>query len=326
LRYTSHGSKSCHISKIIYARTTTVLRYIASRFVAALVVVFVASSLVFFLIRLSGDPVQVLLTETSGEAEAQKLRESFGLDRPLYVQYFSFLFNAARGDFGTSFRYKEPALELVLERLPATLELTLGALLLSVIVAIPLGIVAAVKRGSAIDWFASLTAVGGQSTPIFLLGILLIVVFSVHLRWLPSSGREKPILPMVTLAAYSLPLTTRILRSSLLDVLGQDYIRTARSKGLSERTILYRHSLRNAMIPVVTVVGLRMGMLIGGAVITEKVFGYPGVGRLALQALAYRDFPVIQAFIAVVVLMVTMLNLIVDILYGRLDPRVRVRG
>ena len=190
--------------------------------------------------------------------------------------------------------------------------------------AVPLGVAAAIRRGSIIDWLASLLSVVGQSAPIFLVGILLILVFAVNLRWLPSSGRETPILPMVCLAAYSLPLTTRILRSSMLEALGQDYIRTARAKGLAETVVIYVHALRNALIPAVTVIGMRMGFLIGGAVITEKVFGFPGVGRLALQALSYRDFPVIQAFIAVIALLVTGLNLAIDLLYAWLDPRIRV--
>jgi peptide/nickel transport system permease protein len=303
-----------------------VLRYIVSRAISALLVVLVAASLVFFLIRLSGDPVQMMLGEASGVEQARALRHSLGLDKPLAVQYLTFLGNAVRGNFGRSFRYDQPALSLVLERLPATVELALGSLLLSILVAVPLGIMAAVRRGSFIDWLASILAVAGQSTPIFLLGILLILVFAVNLRWLPSSGRENPILPMVSLAAYSLPLTTRILRSAMLDALGRDYIRTARAKGLTEHVVIYVHALRNALIPLVTVIGMRMGFLIGGAVITEKVFAYPGVGRLALQALAYRDFPVIQAFIAVIALLVTGLNLLVDVLYGWLDPRIRVQA
>jgi peptide/nickel transport system permease protein len=303
-----------------------VLPYLASRMMSALLVVLVAASLVFFLIRLSGDPVQMMLGETSGVEQAQALRHSLGLDKPLAAQYLSFLGDAMRGDFGTSFRYDQPALSLVLERLPATLELSLGALLLSILVALPLGIAAAVRRGSYIDWLASLLAVAGQSTPIFLLGLLLILIFAVNLHWLPSSGRDRPILPMVSLAAYSLPLTMRILRSSMLDALNRDYIRTARAKGLTEHVVIYIHALRNALIPVVTVIGMRMGFLIGGAVITEKVFAYPGVGRLALQALSYRDFPVIQAFIAVIALLVAGLNLLVDLLYGWLDPRIRVRA
>jgi ABC-type dipeptide/oligopeptide/nickel transport system permease component len=302
-----------------------VLSYLSSRVIGALLVVLVSASLVFFLIRLSGDPVQMMLGETSGVEQAQALRHSLGLDKPLAAQYVTFLSNAVRGDFGRSFRYDQPALSLVLERLPATLELTLGALLLSILVAVPLGIAAAVRRGSLIDWLASILAVAGQSTPIFLLGLLLILIFAVNLHWLPSSGREKPILPMVSLAAYSLPLTMRILRSSMLDALNRDYIRTARAKGLTEKVVIYVHALRNALIPVVTVIGMRMGFLIGGAVITEKVFGYPGVGRLALQALSYRDFPVIQAFIAVIALLVAGLNLFVDILYSWLDPRIRVK-
>jgi peptide/nickel transport system permease protein len=303
-----------------------VWRYLVSRVVSALLVVLVAASLVFFLIRLSGDPVQMMLRETSSEQQAQALRHSLGLDKSLGAQYLAFLGNALRGDFGTSFRYDQPALSLVLERLPATLELALGSLLISILIAVPLGVAAAVRRGSIIDWLASLLAVVGQSAPIFLVGILLILVFAVNLRWLPSSGRETPILPMVCLAAYSLPLTMRILRSSMLDALGQDYIRTARAKGLAETVVIYVHALRNALIPAVTVIGMRMGFLIGGAVITEKVFGFPGVGRLALQALSYRDFPVIQAFIAVIALLVTSLNLAIDLLYAWLDPRIRVDG
>lgn len=220
-----------------------------------------------------------------------------------------------------------PALPLVLERLPATVELAAAALAVAVAVSVPLGIVAAVRRGSALDQASLVLSLVGQAFPVFFLGIVLIIVFAEDLRWLPASGRGTAahlVLPAVTLAAFSIAIITRLLRASLLEVLSSDFIRTARGKGLAERVLLLRHALKNAALPVVTVIGLQTGALLGGAVITEEVFAYPGMGRLAIQAIANRDFAVVQAFVVLMAVVITGVNLLVDLLYVWLDPRVRI--
>lgn len=285
------------------------------------------SVIAFLLTHLSGDPAALLLPPSATLADIAVFREQSGLDRPLLVQYLDFLGHAARGDFGRSIRHGEPALQLVLERLPATVELSAAALLLALVVAVPLGVVAAVRRGSAFDQLGLLLSLVGQAFPVFWLGIVLILVFAEDLRWLPASGRgdlAHLVLPAVALAAYTVAMVARLLRSSLIDVLSADYIRTARGKGLAERAVLVGHALKNAALPVVTVIGLQVGTLLGGAVVTEEVFAYPGMGRLALQAIANRDFTVVQAFVVVMAILITAVNLLVDLLYAWLDPRVKV--
>ncbi len=285
------------------------------------------SVIAFALTHLSGDPAALLLPPSATVEDIALFRHEAGLDRPLPVQYADFLSHAVRGDFGRSIRHNEPALSLVLERLPATLELSAVALALSLAIAIPLGILAAVRRGSVFDQASLALSVVGQAFPSFWLGIVLIIVFAEDLRWLPASGRGSPahlVLPAVTLAAFSVAIITRLLRSSLIDVLSTEFIRTARGKGLPERAVLLRHAVKNAALPVVTVVGLQVGALLGGAVITEEVFAYPGMGRLAIQAIANRDFTVIQAFVVLMAVIITTTNLVVDLLYAWLDPRVRV--
>lgn len=284
------------------------------------------SVIAFLLTHLSGDPAALLLPPSATLADIAVFREQSGLDRPLLVQYLDFLSHAARGDFGRSIRHGEPALQLVLERLPATVELSAAALLLALVVAVPLGVVAAVRRGSAFDQLGLLLSLVGQAFPVFWLGIVLILVFAEDLRWLPASGRgdlAHLALPAVALAAYTVAMVARLLRSSLIDVLSADYVRTARGKGLAERAVLVGHALKNAALPVVTVIGLQVGTLLGGAVVTEEVFAYPGMGRLALQAIANRDFTVVQAFVVVMAILITTVNLLVDLLYSWLDPRVR---
>lgn len=283
------------------------------------------SIIAFALTHLSGDPAALLLPPSATLDDIAVFRHAQGLDRPLPIQYLDFLGHAVRGDFGMSIRQGEPALGLVLDRLPATLELSGAALALALVVAIPLGIAAAVRRGSAVDQVGLLLSLLGQAFPVFWLGIILIIVFAEDLRWLPASGRgdlKHLVLPTVTLALYTIAIVTRLLRSSLIDVLSADFIRTARGKGLAERAVLVGHALKNAALPVVTVVGLQAGTLLGGAVITEEVFAYPGMGRLALQAIGNRDFAVVQAFVVVMAVLITAINLGVDLLYARLDPRV----
>jgi peptide/nickel transport system permease protein len=242
------------------------------------------------------------------------------------VQYVRFLADVVAGDFGTSFRHQQPALPLVLERLPATLELALAALVLAVAVALPLGIVAALHRGRLADLLAMGFAVVGQATPYFWMGIMLILVVSVELGWLPTSGRgswRHLILPAVTLGTHFAAALARLTRTSMLEVLGQNYVTTARAKGLSECQVILTHALKNAAVPVVTLIGLQFGTLLGGAVVTETIFAWPGVGRLAVQSIFVRDYPVVQAGVFVLALSFVAINLLVDLLYGYLDPRIR---
>ena len=283
-------------------------------------------TLVFVALRLSGDPAATMLPGDATVDELAALRRTLGLDRPLYVQYVAFLGSAVRGDFGESFRHQQPAFGLVLERLPATLELAFAALLLAIVVALPLGILAAVHRGRAADVLAMGFAVVGQATPYFWMGIMLILVVSVELAWLPTSGRggwQHLILPAVTLGTHFAASLARLTRTSLLEVLGQNFVTTARAKGLAEGSVILRHALKNAAVPVVTLIGLQFGTLLGGAVVTETIFAWPGVGRLAVQSIFVRDYPVVQAGVLVLALSFVGLNLLVDLLYGALDPRIR---
>jgi peptide/nickel transport system permease protein len=251
-----------------------------------------------------------------------------GLDRPWFIQYITYASRAVRGDFGESLRYRQPAFELIAERIPATLELTFVALVLSIVIALPVGVLSATKRGSAYDQGGMVFALFGQAMPVFWLGLMLILVFGVFLRWVPVSGRgglDQLILPSITLATYSLARNTRVIRSSMLEVLGQDYVRTARAKGLAEQLVIYLHALRNALIPVVTIVGLEFGHLLGGTVIVETIFAWPGIGRLMIQAVYTKDFPLVQASVTIAALSFVSINFFVDFIYSYLDPRVRLK-
>ena len=303
-------------------------RYTAVRLIQALVVIWGVSLFVFVLTHLSGDPTSLLLPPNASQEERARFRQQMGFDRPLPVQYLDFLGRAVRGDFGNSLRHGGPAFGLVLDRVPATLTLGAFALVLSLIVAVPLGILAALRRNTVWDGLSLVLSLFGQAVPVFWLGIMLIIVFAANLRWLPASGSGTLghlVLPGLTLAAYSVAVVTRLLRSSLIEVLSADYIRTGRAKGVSERLIVVRHALKNAALPVITVVGLQVGALLGGAVITEEVFAYPGMGRLAVQAISTRDFPVIQAFVVLVAALIVSINFLVDLLYGWVDPRVQFK-
>src|SRR5688500_12307965 len=289
-------------------------------------VAFGVVTLVFAALRLSGDPAATMLPGDASVDELAALRKELGLDQPLYLQYAKFLAGAITGDFGLSLRHQQPALELVMERLPATLEVAFAALLLSVAVALPLGIVAAIYRGRLADMLAMGFAVVGQATPYFWMGIMLILVFAVELQWLPTSGRggiERLVLPAVTLGTHFMAVLARLTRTSMLEILGQNYVTTARAKGLTERAVVLVHALKNAAVPVVTLIGLQFGTLLGGAVVTETIFAWPGVGRLAVQSIFVRDYPVVQAGVLVLALTFVALNLLVDLLYGVLDPRIR---
>ena len=296
------------------------------RLVYGIIALFLLLTAVFFVTRVIRDPVAALAGEDATQAMRDAIRHSLGLDKPLWQQYFVFLGQVSHGDFGASYRIGQPAMELVLGRLPATLSLTFLSLAIALI-AIPIGVIAAARPGSVIDSVARFLAALGASMPVFWLGILLIIIFAVELRVLPSGGTEgwqSLILPALTLSFYSLPLTMRITRSSLLDVLHRDYIRTARAKGLSEWSVIIKHGLRNAMIPVITVLAVRLGTIIAGAVVLEQVFGYPGMGQLAIRSMRIGDFPVVQAFIVVIGAGILIINLLADLLYQIADPRVRV--
>jgi peptide/nickel transport system permease protein len=299
----------------------TVRKLVHTAFVALGVV-----TLVFVALRLSGDPAATMLPGDASVDELRALRQELGLDRPLALQYLRFLAAAVSGDFGSSFRHQQPALPLVLERLPATLELAFAALLLALAVALPLGIVAAIYRGRPADMLAMAFAVVGQATPYFWMGIMLILIVSVELDWLPTSGRgglAHLVLPAVTLGTHFAAALARLTRTSMLEVLGQNYVTTARAKGLSEQVVVLAHALKNAAVPVVTLIGLQFGTLLGGAVVTETIFAWPGVGRLAVQSIFARDYPVVQAGVFVLALTFVAINLLVDLLYGLLDPRIR---
>ncbi len=302
--------------------------FIAGRVLYALGVVFGVSVAVFFLVRIGGDPSALFLPPETSAAEIARFRTLMGFDRPLIVQYWDFITDALQGDFGRSLRYQQPAMQLVLERVPATLELSGAALLLSLVIAVPLAILGAVHRGSIFDRLGLLVSLFGQSFPAFWLAIMLILLFSEVWPLLPPSGRgglRNLVLPATALAAYSTAIITRLLRSSLIEVLSSDYVRTARGKGLSERAIVYGHALRNAAIPTLTVIGLQVGALLGGAVITEEIFAYPGIGRLAIQSITNRDFTVVQAFVVLTAVLIVSINLTLDLVYAALDPRLRRR-
>lgn len=306
--------------------------YIIRRILQAFLVMLGVTFLVFVIMYQAGDPVILMASPDASREEIEQLRQSLGLDRPWYVQYADFLGGAVRGDFGNSLRQGTPVFELVMQRLPATLTLAVSAFAFSVLISIPVGIISATKRNSIYDNVAMGVALVGQSLPVFFLGVLLIWIFGFVLGWLPSAGRGDPaissrlehlILPAITLGTFSLAQNARLVRSSLLEVLGLDYVKTARAKGITEFTVIISHALRNALIPVITVIGLQFGTLLGGAVITETVFAWPGIGRLLIQAIQQQDFPLAVGAVTIIALIFVVLNLLVDLTYGFLDPRVR---
>lgn len=289
-------------------------------------VLLAVSILVFLLVYLSGDPIRLLAPLDAKPEDVERIRVLYGLDQPLPVQYWNFLVKALQGDMGDSFRYNQPALKMVMDKLPATIRLALFSLTLTIIVGIPLGLWAGSRPNSAADWLVSIMTFIGISIPSFWLGILLILVFADKLRWLPPSGDasfKNILMPGITLSIYSIGLLSRLVRSTLIDVMQRDFIRTARAKGLQERVVLYRHALRNTMIPTVTVLGLQLGALLGGSVVVESVFAWPGVGWLMLQGIQNHDLPLVRAVVLVISLGFVLINLVVDLLYSRLDPRIR---
>jgi peptide/nickel transport system permease protein len=300
--------------------------YILKRLGEAVLVCFGISVITFLLLHVAGDPVQLLLSIEAKAEDAAVLRKSLGLDRPLYVQYGIFLKGLLQLDFGTSLFIRESAFSLVMERFPATVQLTVAGMVIALVIAVPLGVVAAIRRYSLLDNLCTALAVSGQAMPIFWLGLMLIIFFAVQLRLLPASGRGTflhLLMPAFTLGASLAPITMRMTRSKMLDILSADYIRTARAKGLREQIVLFRHALRNASIPIVTILGLQFGRLLGGAIVTEAVFAWPGLGTLALSAIRNFDYPLAQACILTMAFIIVVVNLGVDVLVGWLDPRVR---
>ena len=284
-------------------------------------------TLVFFLVHLiPGDPVEVMLGETASSADLNQLRADLGLNRPLGEQYVRFLGGLVHGDLGRSFFYRKPVLAVIGAALPATALLAAAALVVALLIALPVGVIAAVRRDKLTDRLALVGSLVGVSMPNFWLGPMLIILFSFRLGWLPVSGRDGAaslVLPAVTLGVALSAILVRMTRASMLDVLGEDYLRTARAKGVGERTVIARHALRNALLPVVTIVGLQFGALLSGAVITENVFAWPGVGTLLIQAITARDYPLVQGCVLVISLCYVAVNFLTDALYTLIDPRVR---
>lgn len=304
------------------------LNFILSRILSAAIVVLGVSSLVFFLIHLvPGDPVEVMLGESAQPADRAALRHALGLDQPVVVQLLDYFSGLLRFDLGISLHTQRPVADLLLERLPATIELTIAALLIAVAIAFPLGVLSAVRKDSAWDHGARVVSLLGISIPHFWLGPLLILVFSLWLGWLPVSGREgmaSLVLPAVTLGTALAAILSRMVRATLLETLGEDYVRTARAKGLTEHAVILRHALRNALLPVITVLGLQLGALLGGAIVTEMVFSWPGLGQLTIEAIHRRDYPVVQACVLLISVTYVGVNTLTDLAYAWLDPRVRL--
>ncbi len=330
------------------------LTYVERRLLLLIPVLLGITLLVFAALSLAADPTGVILGQHATPEKMEELRQMLGLDQPVYVQYLRFLSHAVRGDLGSSWLTRVPVTQEVLTRFPHTIELTLVSILLAVLCGVTVGVISAVKQYSAIDHAGMVGALAGVSTPIFWLGLMLIALFSVKWKLLPVSGRidltlgidtrtnfylletlvrgdwigfrsalAHLVLPSVALAAYSTALIARMTRSSLLDVIRQDYIRTARAKGLAERVVIYKHALKNALIPVTTVIGLQVGALLGGAVLTETVFSLPGVGGLAVTAIQNGDYPLVNGVVLLVATVFVLVNLVVDVLYAFLDPRIR---
>lgn len=300
--------------------------FILRRLGESLLAIWGVVTIVFFVTRILGDPAALLLPIGASDADIQALRAQLGLDQPMLVQYGQFLLNAVQGDFGVSFQHGRDAMQVVLERLPATAQLALTAIAMGLVIGTVAGSIAALKRGRAIELVVMAVALLGQATPVFWLGIMLILFFAVNLGWLPTGGYgtlAHLVLPAFTLAVFVSASIARLLRSSMLEILKEDYIRTAKAKGLLRHTVFFWHVARNALIPVVTMTAILTGELLGGSVVTETVFSWPGIGRLIIQAIEAKDFPVIQAGITLIAAIFVLINFLVDLLYGVLDPRIR---
>ena len=299
--------------------------YVIRRFLRGVITMWLVVSIVFVALRLNGDPARAMLPDEASAAEIDAFNRQYGLDKPIPVQYGLYIVNVLRGEFGNSLSERRPVTELIAARLGYTMQLGLAAVFIALLVSIPAGILAALYHNSVWDRLLMAGAFFGQSAPTFFVGIVLILIFSLNLRVLPSSGKgtwQHLILPAVTLSTGLLASLARMTRSSMLEVIRQDYVRTARAKGLSPRGVILRHCLRNASIPVLTLFGLSVGVLIGGAAITETVFAWPGIGRFAVRSIAIRDYPLIQYIVLLVAASVVTVNFVVDVLYGLLDPRI----
>jgi peptide/nickel transport system permease protein len=322
--------------------------YLARRLLQTVFVILGVTLLTFIALHMAGDPTYLYVSERATAEEVATARAKLGFDKPLPEQYLAYMSGLARFDLGNSLRSRAPAFGLVMERMPATIELTLFALMIAVLLAIPIGVLSATRRGTSLDGGIMLFAMLGQSMPSFWLGIMLILFVGLGLRWLPISGQvpvldpllkgnwqqavanipeamRHLILPGITLAVFSLARNARLIRSSMLEVLGQEYVTTARAKGLARNTVIMRHAFRNALIPFITIIGLEFGFLLSGVVVTETVFSWPGVGRLVFNAINQRDIPVVQASVVIFSLMFVFLNLVVDVVYTLVDPRIRLR-
>jgi peptide/nickel transport system permease protein len=322
--------------------------YLVRRLLQTILVIVGVTIISFGTLHLAGDPTLLYISERASDEEVAAVRAKLGFDKPLPIQYLSFLAGIVRGDFGNSLRARTPAFDMIMERLPATLELTLVAMLIAIVLAIPIGIFSALKRGTPADGGVMLFAMFGQSMPGFWLGLMLMLFVGLRLRWLPISGHVpvfQPILqgdfgtafanipsafshlllPAITLAVFSLSRNSRLVRSSMLEVLSQDYVTTAKAKGLPQRTVIRRHAFRNALIPFVTIIGLEFGFLLSGVVVIETVFSWPGVGRLMFNSINQRDIPVVLAGVVFFSFLFVLLNLIVDVVYTLLDPRIRLK-
>lgn len=321
--------------------------FLIRRLLQSVIVMIGVTLISFIALQIGGDPTYLFVSENATTEEIEAARRALGFDRPLHVQYTSYVLNVTQGDFGNSLSYRQPAMSIVLEAMPATIELTAFSLVLAIGLSIPLGIYAALHRGNPVDGGIMTVAMLGQSIPNFWMGIMMFLYFGLYLSWFPISGHvpfleplfegkyaeafgnlpsslHHMVLPALAVGTYTLARNARLVRSSMLEVLQQDYVRTARSKGISERRVVFNHAMRNAWLPVVTMIGLEFGFLLGGVVVVETVFSYPGIGRLVFNAINQRDIPVVQASVILLAGIFILLNLIVDLIYARLDPRVKL--
>jgi len=302
-------------------------RYVLRQLVQLVVVIIGISLLSFGILYVLGDPVLLLLPQNAGKEEYERYHRLLGLDKPLYVQYWKFASKAVQGDFGKSWYADTPAFRLVLERMPPTIYLTSAGLLMALLIALPLGILAALRRHSLVDNLCTMVAVAGQAMPIFWLGIMLIIIFAVRLKALPASGYgtwQHFLMPAFCLGAFLAPITMRLVRSGVVEVMNMEFIKTARAKGVAERMVVIKHAFRNACIPVITVLGLQFGQLLGGAIITETVFAWPGVATLTVESIRNQDFPVVQCAVVLLALLIVSINFVVDLIVALIDPRIRV--
>lgn len=301
-------------------------RFLIRRILLAMVTLLAVSLLIFVMSRAAGDPRHVFLDDYSTQEDWDRLTINLGLDKPYYQQYGIFLKDALRGKFGKSIKEQRPSMEIILERLPATFQLGVAAFLFSVLIGVPLGILSAVKRGSLLDTIGKMVALIGQSAPVFWLGIMLMFFFAVKLNWLPPYGRQEAtsiIMPAVSLGWFYAAANMRLLRSAMLNVLDSEFVKLARAKGVSNNAVIWKHSLRNALIPVLTFAGVTLGNLVTGSLVVETVFAWPGLGQLAIQALFGSDYPLLQAVIIIFTLMYVVTSLLVDVMYSYIDPRIR---